>query len=50
MLWVRAQPGQKMLGEVFKRYNIVPSRAARLEYDFATRIVESELSLQRANT
>lgn len=50
MLWVRAQPGQKMLGEIFKRYNILPSRAARLEYDFATRIAESEFSLQRANT
>ena len=34
---------------VFKRYNISPSKATRLEYDFVTRVVESELYFQRAN-
>lgn len=34
---------------VFKRYNIVPSKATRLEYDFVTRVAESEFYLQRAN-
>lgn len=37
------------LRTVFKRYNIVPSKAARLEYDFVTRIAESEFYLQRTN-
>ena len=34
---------------VFKRYNISPSKATRLEYDFVTRVAESEFYLQRAN-
>jgi len=34
---------------VFKRYNIVPSNATRLEYDFVTKVAESEFYLQRAN-
>ena len=34
---------------VFKRYNISPSKATRLEYDFVTRVAESELYFQRAN-
>lgn len=33
----------------FKRYNISPSRATRLEYDFVTRVAESEFYLQPAN-
>ena len=33
---------------VFKRYNIEPSKATRLEYDFVTRVAESEFYLQRA--
>lgn len=37
------------LRSVFKRYNIVPSKATRLEYDFVTRVAESEFYLQRAN-
>ena len=32
---------------VFKRYNISPSKATRLEYDFVT--LESEFYLQKAN-
>lgn len=35
---------------VFKRYNISPSKATRLEYDFVTRVAESEFYLQKANT
>lgn len=35
---------------VFKRYNIVPSQATRLEYDFVTRVAESEFYLQKANS
>lgn len=31
---------------VCKRYNIVPSRANRLEYEFVTRVAESEFYLQ----
>ena len=31
---------------VFKRYNIVPCRATRLEYDFVVRVAESEFYLQ----
>lgn len=38
------------LRTVFKRYNIVPSRANRLEYDFVVRVAESEFYLQQANT
>lgn len=34
---------------VFKRYHISPSKATRLEYDFVTRVAESEFYLQRAN-
>lgn len=33
---------------VFKRYNINPSEATRLEYDFVTRVAESEFYLQMA--
>lgn len=32
---------------VFKRYNITPSKATRLEYDFVTRAAESEFYLQK---
>ena len=34
---------------VFKRYIISPSKATRLEYDFVTRVAESEFYLQQAN-
>ena len=34
----------------FNRYNIVPSKATRLEYDFVLRVAESEFYLQQANT
>lgn len=34
---------------VFKRYNISPSKATRLEYGFVTRVAESEFYLQQAN-
>ena len=37
------------LRKVFKWYNIVPSKATRLEYDFVTRVAESEFYLQQAN-
>lgn len=37
------------LRTVFKRYNIVPSRATQLEYDFAVRVAESGFYLQQAN-
>lgn len=37
------------LRTVFKRYNITPSKATRLEYDFVTRVAESEFYLQQAN-
>ena len=37
------------LRSVFKRYNIVPSRATWLEYDFVVRVAESEFYLQQAN-
>ena len=33
---------------VCKRYNIAPSKATRMEYDFVTRVAESEFYLQRA--
>lgn len=36
------------LRTVFKRYNIIPSQATRLEYDFVTRVAESEFYLQQA--
>lgn len=35
------------LRTVFKRYNIVPSKATWLEYDFVIRVAESEFYLQR---
>jgi hypothetical protein len=35
---------------VCKRYDIVPSQATRLEYDFVTRVAESEFYLQKAAT
>lgn len=34
---------------VCKRYNIVPSKATRLEYDFVTRVADSEFYLQQAH-
>ena len=34
---------------VCKRYNIIPSKATKLEYDFVTRVAESEFYLQQAN-
>ena len=34
---------------VFKRYNISPSKAIRLEYNFVTQVAESEFYLQKAN-
>ena len=34
---------------VCKRYNIVPSKATKLEYAFVTRVAESEFYLQRVN-
>lgn len=37
------------LRTVFRRYNIVPSKATRLEYDFVIRVAESEFYLQQAN-
>ena len=33
---------------VFKRYNISPSKATRLGYDFVTQVAESEFYLQKA--
>ena len=35
---------------VCKRYNIVSSKATRLEYEFVTRVAESESYLQKAAT
>ena len=35
---------------VWKRYNINPSKATRLEYDFVMRVAESEFYLQKAAT
>ena len=35
---------------VCKRYNIVSSKATRLEYEFVTRVAESEFYLQKAAT
>ena len=32
---------------VCKRYNINPSRATRLEYDFVTRVAESEFTCRK---
>ena len=39
----------KYFRSVFKRYNINPSKATRLEYDFVTRVAESEFYLQQTN-
>lgn len=36
------------LRKVFKRYNIVPSKATQIEYDFVIRVTESEFYLQQA--
>ena len=35
--------------KVCARYNIDPNKATRLEYDFVTRVTESEFYLQAAN-
>lgn len=35
------------LRKVFKRYNIVPSKSTRLEYDFESRVAESEFYLRQ---
>ena len=32
-----------------RRYNIVPSKATQMEYDFVTKVAESEFYLQRAS-
>ena len=37
------------LRTVFKRYNIAPSKATRLGYDFVVRVAESEFYLQQVN-
>ena len=37
------------LRTVFKRYNIAPSMATRLGYDFVVRVAESEFYLQQVN-
>ena len=37
------------LRTVFKRYNITPSKTTRLEYDFVTRVAESEFYLQQSS-
>lgn len=34
---------------VCRRYNISPSKATKLEYDFVIRVAESEFYLQRIN-
>ena len=52
--WVSPLPAEgkefiKYFRSVFKRYNINPSKAPRLEYDFVTREAESELYLRQAN-
>ena len=39
----------KHFRSVFKRYNITPSKATKLEYDFVIRVAESEFYLQSAN-
>ena len=33
---------------VFKRYNIVPSKATEMEYEFVTKVAESEYYSQQA--
>jgi hypothetical protein len=37
------------LQSVCKRYNIALSKANRIEFDFVTRVAESEFYLQQAN-
>ena len=37
------------LRKVFKRYNITPSKATRLEYYFLILVAESEFYLQKSN-
>lgn len=37
------------LRSVFRRYNITPSKATRMEYDFVVRVAESEFYLQQAS-
>lgn len=37
------------LRSIFHRYNITPSKATKLEYDFVTRVAESEFYLRKAN-
>lgn len=37
------------LRSVCKRYNIALAKATRIEFDFVTRVAESEFYLQRAN-
>ena len=48
-----AQAGELLVHQgfrsVFKRYNISPSKATRLEYNFVTQVAESEFYLQKAN-
>lgn len=39
----------KSAGKQVKRYNIVPIKATRMEYDFVVRVAESEFYLQQAN-
>ena len=34
---------------VCRRYNILPSKATRMEYNFVTKVAESEFYLQRAS-
>lgn len=34
---------------VCQRYNIIPSKATRLEYEFVTRVTDSEFYLQQMN-
>lgn len=39
----------KYFRSIFERYNINPSKATRLEYDFVTKVAESEFYLQQVN-
>lgn len=39
-----------LLRSVYKRYNINPSKATRLEYEFVTKVAESEYGLQPINS
>lgn len=49
--WVAplTEDDREFFADCFKRYHISPSKATRLEYDFVTRVAESEFYLQRAN-